>query len=216
MINVKFYLDKADKSKRFPIHLVLRQKDLQIKVATGEKIMKKDWDNTNQLVKETEYSYKSINKFLNFLKQEVEKYFEIEPHTNFTDKKIKEKIWQQAEAMMEEGVPGKTPLLKLDGVKGDAKMQAYIKISTQEIIEELLKQFDTKKIKEDPNHSPMQELNQLVVDIFEKLEEELSDKPIKPILGGMCRIAVEATTDVMGRRPGIPIPDMVAKSLGMA
>lgn len=92
MINVKFYLDKADKSKRFPIHLVLRQKDLQIKVATGEKIMKKDWDNTNQLVRETDYSHKSINKFLIFLKQEVEKYFEIEPHTNFTDKKIKEKI----------------------------------------------------------------------------------------------------------------------------
>ena len=92
MINVKFYLDKADKSKRFPIHLVLRQKDLQIKVATGEKIMKKDWDNKNQLVKETEYCHKSINKFLNFLKHEVEKYFEIEPHTNFTDKKIKEKI----------------------------------------------------------------------------------------------------------------------------
>jgi len=89
MINVKFYLDKADKSKRFPIHLVIRQKDLQIKVATGEKIMKKDWDNTNQLVKETDYSHKSINKFLNFLKQEVEKYFENEPHSNFTDKKLK-------------------------------------------------------------------------------------------------------------------------------
>jgi DNA (cytosine-5)-methyltransferase 1 len=92
MINVKFYLDKADKSKRFPIHLVIRQKDLQIKVATGEKIMKKDWDNTNQLVKDTDFSHKSINKFLNFLKQEVEKYFENEPHSNFTDKKIKEKI----------------------------------------------------------------------------------------------------------------------------
>ena len=92
MINVKFYLDKADKSKRFPIHLVLRQKDLQIKVATGEKIMKKDWDNKNQLVMESEYSYKSINKFLTFLKQEVEKYFETEVHSNFTDKKIKDKI----------------------------------------------------------------------------------------------------------------------------
>ena len=92
MINVKFYLDKADKSKRFPIHLVLRQKDLQIKVSTGEKILKKDWDCTNQLVKDTDYSHKSINKFLNFLKQEVEKYFENEPHSNFTDKKIKEKI----------------------------------------------------------------------------------------------------------------------------
>ena len=92
MINVKFYLDKADKSKRFPIHLVLRQKDLQIKVATGEKIMKKDWDNKNQLVMESEYSYKSINKFLTFLKQEVEKYFETEVHSNFIDKKIKDKI----------------------------------------------------------------------------------------------------------------------------
>ena len=43
MINVKFYLDKADKSKRFPIHLVIRQKDLQVKIATGEKILKKDF-----------------------------------------------------------------------------------------------------------------------------------------------------------------------------
>jgi DNA (cytosine-5)-methyltransferase 1 len=92
MINVKFYLDKADKNNRFPIHLVLHQKNSKIKIATGEKILKKDWDNKNQLVKESEYSHKSINKFLNFLKQEVEKYFETELHSNFTDKKIKEKI----------------------------------------------------------------------------------------------------------------------------
>ncbi len=92
MINVKFYLDKADKSKNYPIHLVLRQKDVQVKVATGEKIMKKDWDNTNQVVKDSDYRHKSINKFLNFLKQEVEKYFETAPHSHFTDKKIKDKI----------------------------------------------------------------------------------------------------------------------------
>lgn len=92
MINVKFYLDKADKSKRFPIHLVIRQKDVQVKVATGEKILKKDWDGKNQIVKDSEYRYKSINKFLSFLKQEVEKYFDSVPHSNFTDKKVKEKI----------------------------------------------------------------------------------------------------------------------------
>lgn len=92
MINVKFYLDKADKNNRYPIHLVLHQKKTKIKVATGEKILKQDWDNTNQLVKDSEYSHKSINKFLNFLKQSVEKYFETELHSNFTDKKIKEKI----------------------------------------------------------------------------------------------------------------------------
>ncbi|MFO0468679.1 MAG: DNA cytosine methyltransferase, partial [Bacteroidota bacterium] len=92
MINVKFYLDKADKSKRSPIHLVIRQKEVQVKVATGEKILKKDWDNNNQIVKESEYNHKSINKFLSFLKQEVEKYFNSVPHTHFTDKKVKEKI----------------------------------------------------------------------------------------------------------------------------
>ncbi len=92
MINVKFYLDKADKNNRYPIHLVLHQKNSKIKVATGEKIMKKDWDNKNQLVKDSEYAHKSINKFLIFLKHEVEKYFETELHSNFTDKKIKEKI----------------------------------------------------------------------------------------------------------------------------
>jgi DNA (cytosine-5)-methyltransferase 1 len=92
MISIKYYLDKADKSTRFPIHLVIRQKDVQVKVATGEKIYKKDWDNKSQVVKETEYRHKSINKFLSFLKQEVEKYFETEPHSHFTDKKVKEKI----------------------------------------------------------------------------------------------------------------------------
>ncbi|OWP76321.1 DNA cytosine methyltransferase [Flavobacterium oreochromis] len=92
MVNVKFYLDKADKSDCYPIHLVIRQKDVQVKVATGEKVFKKDWDAKNQVVKETEYAHKAINKFLLFLKQEVEKHFETAPHSQFTDKKVKEKI----------------------------------------------------------------------------------------------------------------------------
>ena len=92
MVNVKFYLDKADKSKHFPIHLVLRQKDVQVKVSTGEKVLKKDWDAKNQNVRETEYTHKSINKFLTFLRQEVEKHFASAPHSQFTDVKVKEKI----------------------------------------------------------------------------------------------------------------------------
>lgn len=92
MISVKFYLDKADKNKLFPIHLVLRQKEAQVKVATGEKIKKKDWDNTSQSVKDSCYNHKGINKFLSFLKQEVEKHLETAPHSQLTDKKIKEKI----------------------------------------------------------------------------------------------------------------------------
>lgn len=92
MINVKFYLDKADKNKLYPIHLVLRQKEAQVKVATGEKVKKKDWDNASQVVKETNYNYKGINKFLSFLRQEVEKHLETAPHSQLTDKKIKDKI----------------------------------------------------------------------------------------------------------------------------
>jgi DNA (cytosine-5)-methyltransferase 1 len=92
MINVKYYLDKADKSKRCPIHLVIRQKDVQIKVSTGEKVFKKDWDNSNQLVLDSEYNYKSINRFLCFLKQEVEKFFETAPHSQLTEKNVKEHI----------------------------------------------------------------------------------------------------------------------------
>lgn len=93
MVNVKFYLDsKADKNKFYPIHLVLRQGKAQVKVATGEKIIKKDWDNKNQLVKNTCYNHKGLNKFLSFLKQEVERHLETTPPSQLTDKKIKEKI----------------------------------------------------------------------------------------------------------------------------
>lgn len=93
MVNVKFYLDsKADKKKFYPIHLVLRQGKAQVKVATGEKLIKKDWDNKNQLVKNTCYNHKGINKFLSFLKQEVERHLEATPPSQLTDKKIKEKI----------------------------------------------------------------------------------------------------------------------------
>lgn len=92
MISIKYYLDKADKSKRFPIHLVIRQKKLQVKVSTGEKILKKDWDNKNQIVKESEKKHKEINKFLLFLKNTIEKHFESTPHKQLTIKKVKEMI----------------------------------------------------------------------------------------------------------------------------
>lgn len=92
MVSVKFYLDKEDKSQYCPIHLVIRQKDLQVKVSTGEKILKKDWDSKNQKALGTESCHMSINKFLGFLRNEVEKCFEITPHGQLTDKKVKDMI----------------------------------------------------------------------------------------------------------------------------
>lgn len=92
MNHVKYYLDKPDKNNFFPIHLVLRKNGVQIKVATGEKIDKKDWDNDEQLVKDSCADYWSINKYLLFLRQEVEKYLESTPPAQLTDRKIKSKI----------------------------------------------------------------------------------------------------------------------------
>jgi len=92
MINVKFYLDKADKNRLSPIHIFIRQKEIQVKVSTAEKIKRKDWDNKTQLVKDTEYRSKSINKFLAFLKQEIEKQLDASHHSLLTDKELKEKI----------------------------------------------------------------------------------------------------------------------------
>lgn len=90
MVSIKFYLDKADKTKHCPIHLVIRQKDLQIKASTGEKVLRTDWDNITQTVKNSNSSYSSLNKFLEFLKTEVEKCFATTPHSQLTDKRIKE------------------------------------------------------------------------------------------------------------------------------
>lgn len=93
MTNVKFYLDsKADKNRLFPIHLVIRQKEVQIKASTCEKIKKKDWDNKNQRVLDSEYRYQSINKFLGFLKNEVDKFIEGVSRRQLTDKEIKDFI----------------------------------------------------------------------------------------------------------------------------
>lgn len=92
MSKVKFYIDKADKQKLVPIHLVIRIKGVHIKVATGEKIKKKDWIAKQQMVGSNYYPHKSINNFLGFLRKETEKYLQGATKAQLTNKKIKEKI----------------------------------------------------------------------------------------------------------------------------
>jgi DNA (cytosine-5)-methyltransferase 1 len=93
MVSIKFYLDSnCDKNKNYPIHLVIRRKKAQIKIAIGEKVKKKDWDTIGQLVKESQYNYKGINKFLRFLKEETKKFLEKAHPSQLTDKNIKAKI----------------------------------------------------------------------------------------------------------------------------
>lgn len=92
MITVNYYLDKEDKNKLSPVHLVIRQKSNKVKVATGVKIKKDDWDPGTQVVKNSNPDYAGINKYLSFLTQEVEKYIGTIPHTQLTTKNIKEKV----------------------------------------------------------------------------------------------------------------------------
>ena len=92
MLKVKFYLDKADKSTKSPIHLVIRKNKIQIKVATGEKVLKECWDSEAQAVKMEDERHFEVNRFLNFLKLEVEKHFQNANFAQLTDKKVKEKI----------------------------------------------------------------------------------------------------------------------------
>jgi DNA (cytosine-5)-methyltransferase 1 len=93
MFNIKFYLDsKYDKSFNHPIYLEIRKKGIKIKVAVGEKIIKKEWDAKNQCAKASHNQHKFLNKYLKFLKEETETYFNKTSHSILTDKKIKEKV----------------------------------------------------------------------------------------------------------------------------
>jgi len=92
MINVKFYLDKPDKKKWYPVHLFIRKKDVQVKVATGHKVKKKDWDSRKQEVKATCYGFRGANKYLSFLKDEMQKHLESAPSSQLTNIKIKRKV----------------------------------------------------------------------------------------------------------------------------
>lgn len=101
MVSVKFYLDgKADKNGFNPIHLVIRQKEAKIKVSTGEKVLKADWDGDAQKVVDSVATAPVVNKYLSFLKLEVEKHLETAPHSQLSDLKIKEKIRELVETRM--------------------------------------------------------------------------------------------------------------------
>ena len=93
MPTINFNLDtNHDKNFLYPIYLVVREKSVKIKGPIGEKVKLKDWDKKTQRVKDSCYQHVSINRYLHYLKVEVEKYLATAPASKLTDKKIKEKI----------------------------------------------------------------------------------------------------------------------------
>ena len=93
MLKPSFYLDtKSDKRQGYPIHLLIRQKGTQVKVSIGEKIKAKDWDKKSQSAKSSYNSHKFLNRYIQFLRDEIEDYLKKNPTSKLTDKKIKERV----------------------------------------------------------------------------------------------------------------------------
>ncbi|WP_257667298.1 DNA cytosine methyltransferase [Parapedobacter tibetensis] len=98
MATINYYLDKADKKGYCPIHLRINCSGRQIKVATGEKIKADDFDKEKQVVLPSGESHTAINHYLHHLKERAEELLNNSPKKSFTDKEIKEKLNDIAEA----------------------------------------------------------------------------------------------------------------------
>lgn len=88
MATVNFYRDKSDKKGFAPIHLVIRCKGKQIKIATGEKVKLDDWDIDTQLVKGNEL----LNNYFSYLKKETELFFNKGLKKDLTVSEIKKQV----------------------------------------------------------------------------------------------------------------------------
>ncbi len=91
-VRVNFYLDKEDKHGDCPVHLVIRQKGTQIKIATGEKLAAANWDKGKQIVKKSHPSAQILNEFFSFLRREIQSYINDNPSTFLTAQNLKENI----------------------------------------------------------------------------------------------------------------------------
>ncbi len=90
---IKFYLDsKPDKYFNYPIHLVIRSKDIQVKVALGVKMKRKEWNASKQIVKDNCYNHIRLNQFIELLRNEALKFIDKTPASQLTDKRLKEKL----------------------------------------------------------------------------------------------------------------------------
>ncbi|RYY90890.1 MAG: DNA cytosine methyltransferase [Chitinophagaceae bacterium] len=92
-MNINFYLDSNhDRNFEYPIHLRIKQKGAQVKASIGEKVKKKDWDTTKQVVKSSCYNHKYLNNYIEHLRQETQRFCDKTASAQLTDKNLKEKI----------------------------------------------------------------------------------------------------------------------------
>lgn len=95
-MNVKFYTDKPSKNLEVPIHISLRGKflgkELRVKVATGQKVNKSQWDTKKQLVKLGVKGAGMINTYLTALKNQTETMLQSFVGKRVTEQRIKAEV----------------------------------------------------------------------------------------------------------------------------
>lgn len=92
MATVNFYLDKANKNGECPIHLRINCNGERIKISTKEKIQKEKFDKDKQLIIGKSKKAKSINHYLNYLKERANSLLNDSAKKSFKSTEIKTKI----------------------------------------------------------------------------------------------------------------------------
>lgn len=98
MATVNFYLDKVDKQGLAPIHLRINCDGTQVKISTGKKVVKSDFDKANQAVKSNNKEAQSINNYLTYLKDRAEELLNGSYKKRYTTNELKELLLEQVNA----------------------------------------------------------------------------------------------------------------------
>lgn len=101
MATINFYLDKPDKKGQAPIHLRINCNGDQIKLATGQKILKEDFDKKNQRALNYSAEAFKINHYLDFLKERADELLHQSSKKTFSQVEIKERLTQHIESYKE-------------------------------------------------------------------------------------------------------------------
>lgn len=101
MATINFYLDKPDKKGHAPIHLRINCNGSQIKLATGQKILKEYFDKKNQRALNYSAETAEINHYLDFLKERADELLHQSNKKTFSQEEIKERLTQHIEGYKE-------------------------------------------------------------------------------------------------------------------
>lgn len=98
MATVNFYLDKVDKQGLAPIHLRINCDGVQVKVSTGKKVVKADFDKNSQEVNSSNKDAQAINGYLTYLRLRAEELLNGSYKKRYTTNQLKDLLLEQVNA----------------------------------------------------------------------------------------------------------------------